>query len=236
MIDNLKYIDNSIVNVDGTKGTIYRNGRGPNVPSNGATRLNTVSGNNLDNSANYDKAFYNNPMSVAACYGGSTANMAANTMTHCGYLYNWYAATAGTGIVDMTVEGDQATGSICPAGFRLPSVLASSTGGPTTNGVSPLFADYPVLSASMAIGTNQAGSGSSSSSNYAGWLPSGAWSGTYAGTYDDGFIEQGEVAYYRSSTNRSNVRARGMDFDSGIVNAVSMGFKYYGDAVRCVMP
>ena len=44
--------------------------------------------------------------------------------TELGNLYNWYAATAGTGTSDIgSGEGnpDEAAGSICPAGWRLPN-------------------------------------------------------------------------------------------------------------------
>ena len=44
-----------------------------------------------------------------------------------GYYYNWYAATAGTGTCSMS--SGNATASICPKGWRLPT--GGSSGGLT---------------------------------------------------------------------------------------------------------
>lgn len=39
---------------------------------------------------------------------------------HAGNLYNWYAATAGSGTLGMTTPGERVTDSICPKGWKLP--------------------------------------------------------------------------------------------------------------------
>ena len=67
----------------------------------------------------------------SVCGGGNTdaaCIMNGNTVmteqvTNGGYYYNWYAATAGTGTASMA-SGD-ATGSICPKGWRLPANYTS---------------------------------------------------------------------------------------------------------------
>ena len=64
----------------------------------------------------------------ATCATDGACIMNGNTVmteqvTNGGYYYNWYAATAGTGTSSMA-SGD-ATGSICPKGWRLPANYTS---------------------------------------------------------------------------------------------------------------
>ena len=69
----------------------------------------------------------------SVCGGGNTnadCIMNGNTamteqVTNGGYYYSWYAATAGTGTASMA-SGD-ATGSICPKGWRLPASYTSDS-------------------------------------------------------------------------------------------------------------
>lgn len=111
MIDSMKYLGEETVisNIDGTSGIIYNNTSG---------YLNTVDGTSTQSSANFDKAFYNNPMGQAYCYSSD----ASSSYTKCGYLYNWYAATAGSGTYNLGTDGTNATASICPAGWELPTM------------------------------------------------------------------------------------------------------------------
>ena len=224
MIDNLKYIDDSIANVDSTVGMVYNNTSG---------EYNTVDGTSTRSTPNSDKAFYNNPMSVANCYGGSTSYMASNTLTHCGYLYNWYAATGGTGTYSMVTVGDQASGSICPANFRLPSAW-SGTGGPTTNGTSYTVADFPVLNASMNAGSLASGVTTSYPTN---WRSSGAWSGTFSGNWATDLINQGASGNFWSSTIDPPGSARYLYIASlSVISGNGSTQAYRGSGVRCVLP
>ncbi len=64
----------------------------------------------------------------SACSGNENCIMNGNTVMtehYDGYYYSWYAATAGTGTSSMT--SSDATGSICPQGWRLPANYTSST-------------------------------------------------------------------------------------------------------------
>jgi len=242
MIDNLKYIDTSIVNVDGTFGTVFRNGSGPNgsasSPVGTGTTYNTVSGSNTQNTNNGDKAFYNNPAGNSNCFGGYTIVMAANTTTYCGFFYNWYAATKGTGTYNFNTTGDQASGHICPTNFRLPSG-SSGTGGPTTNGIVYTHADFPVLSASMYNGVPSAGGNSSMINGPSNWFPSGAWHGTRpgerweAGSVNDG----GPGSYYWSSTNSGSTFAAYLFFNTSdtLYPGDNIRRQYVGMAVRCLL-
>ncbi|MFV0485515.1 MAG: hypothetical protein ACK5MU_04825 [Candidatus Saccharimonadales bacterium] len=150
-----------------------------------------------------------------------------------GYLYNWYAATAGTGTYAQSTDGTNVTGNICPANFRLPS--GSSDGSTATgSGTSAVAADFPVLNASMNAGALAAGA--TTSSYYAGWLPSGAWGGTYSGYWDDGLVGQGSLGYFWASTARAATYARGASFNLDYVGPGNTTYdKYRGYTVRCVM-
>ncbi|WP_300269215.1 FISUMP domain-containing protein [uncultured Flavonifractor sp.] len=223
MVDNLKYAgeaNTDLANVDGTYGLVYNNESG---------KYNTVDGTNTQSTTNSDKAFYNNPMSASYCYGTSIQS----SYTKCGYLYNWYAATAGTGTYATSTWDTNVSGSICPTGWRLPS--ATSDGSTATgNGTSDTAADLPVLNASMNAGSLT--TGSTSSSYYAGWQFTGAWSGVFSGYWFNGFLSQGSLGYYWSSTVYSSTNARNLSFYSSSVSPGNNNvYKYRGFAIRCVM-
>ncbi|MCL1840078.1 IPT/TIG domain-containing protein, partial [Candidatus Saccharibacteria bacterium] len=237
MIDNLKYVDVNISNVDGTSGTIFRNGSGPNVPSSGTGTYNTLNGTATQSAANSNKAFYNNPMSGADCYGGSSNNMASNTTTHCGYLYNWYAATGGTGSAAMSTRGNQALGNICLANFRLPSSY-SGTGGPTTDGTSTSVADFTVLNASMNAGSLT--TGSTSASYYNSWRPIGPWFGTVSGYWFSGglaYQNRNGAAWSSTVFSAANVYHLLTDNTAGAPYAWPAYNRdvLYGHSVRCLI-
>ena len=225
MVDNLKYAgeaNTDLANVDGTYGLVYNNEFG---------KYNTVDGTSSTATSgtgtNWDKAFYNNPMSTSYCYGTSIQS----SYTKCGYLYNWYAATAGTGTFDIA-SYTNVSGSICPTGWRLPS--ATSDGSTATgDGSSYTAADIAVLNASMNAGSLT--SGSTSSSYYANWLFTGAWSGVFSGNWGNGFYNQGSFGSYWSSTAYYSTFARYLDFNSSDVYPGTNLNKYLGFAIRCVM-
>ena len=224
MVDSMKYLGEGITisNVDGTQGIIYNNAADG--------KCNTVDGTFTQSSTNSDKAFYNNPMSTSYCYGDSIQS----SYTKCGYLYNWYAATAGTGTYATSTEGTNVSGSICPTGWRLPSAMSDGSTA-TGNGTSYTAADFPVLNASMNAGSLT--TGSTSDSYYAGWLFTGAWSGVFSGSWNYGFNYQGSGGNYWSSTAVSSAYAKLLGFTSSYVGpGNSYNQKYFGRAVRCVLP
>ena len=223
MVDNMKYLGEGITisNVDSTTGITYNNESG---------KFNTVDGTYTQSTANSDKAFYNNPMSNSYCYGTSIQS----SYTKCGYLYNWYAATAGTGTYDTNTDGTNVSGSICPTGWRLPSGYSDGSTA-TGNGTSYTAADFAVLNASMNAGSLT--TGSTYSSYYTGWQFTGAWSGVFSGNWYSGFSLQGSGGYYWSSTALSSTSARDLYFyGSGVGPGIYSGSKYSGFAIRCVLP
>jgi len=254
MIDNLKYSGNTDANgnliqnydgVDGggnpngtagSTGIAFRNGTGPNIPTSTIGTFNTINGRDIQSATNDNKAFWNNPMSHAVCYNGlysGNPTMATNTLTHCGYFYNFFAATGGTGNFGLSTNGAQATGSICPTNFRLPS-SSSGTGGPTTAGTVYTHADFPVLNASMNAGS--LATGVTTSSFFANWMPTGPWSGTLSGGWDAVLRFTGMDGYFWSSTNTSAVSASLLDFFDSTVSPDALNDKPLGNAIRCVLP
>ena len=192
MIDSMKYLgeETAISNVDGTSGIIYNNTSG---------YRNTVDGTSTQSSANYDKAFYNNPMGQAYCYSSD----ASSSYTKCGYLYNWYAATAGSGTYNLGTDGTNATASICPAGWELPTME-----------------DFNNLSYALDLADWQ------TSGKWSGML-SGYWntSGTLAQLSTNG--------YYWSSTAYSSYNARDFYYKTDSVVLTDNSSKIDGFAVRC---
>lgn len=224
MVDNMKYKGEgiTITNIgDGTEGITLNDTDG---------RYNTVDGTDSETTSgtgtNYDKAFYNNPMVASYCYGDSIQS----SYTKCGYLYNWYAATAGSGTHAIR-RGTNVSDSICPTGWRLPSAMSDGSSA-TGNGTSFTVADFAVLNASMNAGSLTTGS---TSSYPTGWQFMGAWSGVYSGSWPSGFANQGSRGDYWSSTAGSSSGAQYMFLNNSKVNPGDMSHnKYAGRAVRCV--
>jgi uncharacterized protein (TIGR02145 family) len=131
----------------------------------------------------------------------------------CGNLYNWFAATAGTGTPSFTTGN--APSSICPAGWYL------STGGASS--------DFTQLDVDLG-GTGTDGSRSTS------YLTGAPWSAVYSGYYADGLSGQSAHGDIWSSTAYTSSRAMVLYFTSSLVTiADSNELKVFGLAVRCVL-
>ena len=78
--------------------------------------------------------------------------------------------------------------------------------------------------------------GSTTSSYYANWLFTGAWSGVFSGYWSNDFVYQGSSGCYWSSTANSSTYAWSLFFNSSYVSPGSNSSKYGGRAVRCVLP
>lgn len=144
----------------------------------------------------------------AAYYSGDTAY---------GAYYSWYTATAHTGTAAMS--SGEASGSICPKGWRLPkggssgefqALYNKGKSGWTTNGGKN---GYWIGAANATGGAffPAAGLYNGSSSNYV-----------------------GSRGYYWSSTAYNSSAAYYLSFYSGGIYPAASGSKYYGFSVRCV--
>jgi uncharacterized protein (TIGR02145 family) len=189
-----------------------------------------------DSSYSYDDPYYFDPLDPNLTYyndaitdptycatGVFTQNPASTT--GCGYLYNWPAATAGTGTSAIT--SGNATGSICPTNFRLP------TGGNTGDSTN----EFDQLNAKMAGFTNNQDTSYQNDpySYYASWQPSGAWQGVFSGYWNGGLLGQGGGGVFWSATANGANLAHGLNFVSGFVYPVDGGNKDYGLTVRCLV-
>ena len=124
--------------------------------------------------------------------------------------YTWYAATAGTS------DSNDATKSICPKGWRLPTKV-----------------EYENLLSKAGIGSNSAGvtklMGNPYSFGMAGWIyfhSDKYESGNYLG-------DVGSGGYYWSSTAYGSDRAYGLSFGSSSVRT-SYDDRTNGFSIRCI--
>jgi uncharacterized protein (TIGR02145 family) len=214
MIDNLKFIDTSIGNAsDSTTGMVYNN----------SGRVNTMDGTGTQSAYNIDKAFYNSYYNSSHCY--SPTRMPINSLTYCGYLYNWYSATNGTGNYGTNSNNTNVTGHICPANFKLPS-----------GGTNAANSEFAILNASMNSGSLRPGS---TEYYYTNWRPSGAWAGVESNLWINGTLDGPNVwGTFWTSTSESTGWTYYASFYSN-VEVVYPGNvyyrKYYGMGVRCIL-
>ncbi|MDR1300094.1 MAG: fibrobacter succinogenes major paralogous domain-containing protein [Candidatus Nomurabacteria bacterium] len=160
----------------------------------------------------------------------------------CGYLYNFYTATAGSSPqasfgTPPHVAGYLAPDSICPANWKLPSGYVSS--GDINN-------DFTFLNAKMD--SSSVTSGSTNVKYYVNWSPIGSFRGTLSGHWGTNsgvsvgyFGNQGAAGYTWSSSIGSATGARaaryGGPFSDGAVGypATADSIRYYGFAIRCLV-
>ena len=145
-------------------------------------------------------------------------NTKANDATTGQWYYSWWAATAGS---TESTGGTDAQNSICPVGWRLPSVYGTVQGksygnltnvyGITTNGTSSVSGDYTSTLESNVL-------------NFArfGYYPSGSLS------------TNNSSGYYWSSAANDASNAYRLSYGSSSVLPQSNSTKYAGRNVRCV--
>ena len=144
-----------------------------------------------------------------------------NALTGCGYLYNWYTATAGSGNYQATAN---ISSSICPLGWSLPkgNRIAAQN-------------EFAILNSAMATGSVTPSIVSSAATRF-NWRDKGPFEGVTSGLYFTSFDYSGTDGYYWTSSARSNnIAAYGFIFsDTGL----TFDFSYTrsnGFAVRCVL-
>ena len=131
-----------------------------------------------------------------------------------GNYYQWNAATAGTGGSDVTDQYQDATDSICPKGWKLPTSGNSNPG------------SFGGLTSAYSIGNNSAGATALTKSPLyftpAGYVLSGS------------LYFAGVNVYYWSSTAYSSYYAYFLYFSSSIVSPSNSIGRYSGQSVRCL--
>ncbi|MBO7699220.1 fibrobacter succinogenes major paralogous domain-containing protein [Candidatus Saccharibacteria bacterium] len=131
-------------------------------------------------------------------------NMLAGGSDSYGVYYNWYAATAGTGTCSMS--SGNATSSICPRGWKLPT-------GSSSGEFQALYDEYSSSSAMLGSPVN--------------FVLSGRRGGSST-------LYQGSYGYYWSSTAYNSDSAYRLYLNSSDVSPADGSNKYYGLTVRCV--
>ncbi|GHU07530.1 hypothetical protein FACS189431_2220 [Alphaproteobacteria bacterium] len=154
---------------------------------------------------------------VAGTYNGTNEE----SLTGCGYLYNWYTATAGTGNYQKG-SGTNATASICPAGWHMPYNTATN--------------DFGVLNASMKNNTPSASSTASDATTHPNWFYNGPFEGSLSGIYSASLANVGTNGYYWSARTSSDDRlAYGLLFLYSAVNPGISDTRANGYALRCIL-
>ena len=162
------------------------------------------------------------PQSSESYYRAGTTKSSSPTGSGDTYLwekagnyYNWYAATAGTGTASMT-SGD-ASASICPKGWRLPSNSGTKS-------------YYNLITTTYGLASSSAGS-TSLRADPLNFLLTGYY------YYSNGAMtRQGAGGYYWSSTARSpSTSAYQLNFSTSSISTQNTdGNKGSTDMVRCV--
>ena len=138
-----------------------------------------------------------------------------------GNYYNWYTATAGTGLYSMTSSSPDATDSICPKGWGLPT----NTTATNTNGNQYSYAN--LLTTTYGIASSAAGS-TTMRADPLSFILSGYY--LYSGSVSN----QGSFGSFWSASAYNNTYARVLYFLTSYVYPSSNFYKASGYSVRCV--
>jgi hypothetical protein len=191
MIDNLKLDSTSMI---AARGSANLTNQDTNIPSDfGPVTLSAAveSGSSMS-----DVLQIWNPTPASAYCQGEIEDeygdpfvgpLPIDSLTGCGYLYNFYTATAATFPTEDAEDGTAAPGDICPAGWRMPIIYP--TGSPS---------DFAILNGWMA--GDEAESFNGDSAHASGWQPEGTWQGALSGiAFSSSSFSQGMNGYYWSS-------------------------------------
>ncbi|MFO0886951.1 MAG: FISUMP domain-containing protein [Candidatus Saccharimonadales bacterium] len=174
-------------------------------------------------------ADYDNPGAYGPIPGDTGAGQ-----TNYGYLYNWSAATAGESRTSHTETDGDAPYSICPSGWRLPTVGFTEEYDEIEDEYSYIASgDYSNLDISFG-GTGQY---ADSGANIAKWQHDGPFRGVLAGGWDEGFDGQGGFGFLwsRSAYSVDVGSAVNAVFYAGGVGPGGNAPRGYGLAVRCLL-
>ncbi|MBR0488542.1 hypothetical protein IJJ39_02625, partial [Candidatus Saccharibacteria bacterium] len=164
-------------------------------------------------------------------YVYNTGKRTSDCTNGCYSYYSYNAATAGTG-ASLTENGVNASGSICPKGWRLPTSTTSNASATSNNNWKT--GDFYALA--TAYGANL-------ESNYyvdSATFYNNAGPGTtpnflLTGDYENSTLNYGGSAgFYWLSTSKSGTAAYFLYFNSGFVNSAGDSLRKNGFSVRCI--
>jgi uncharacterized protein (TIGR02145 family) len=144
-----------------------------------------------------------------------------NSLTGCGYLYNWYTATAGSG--NYQKVNTNVDSSICPKGWHLPKGEAI----PSQN-------EFAILNNAMATGSTTP-STTDSPLTRPNWRDKGPFEGSLAGWHSSNPTGTGNSGFYWSSAGTSNDKAQSVQFLYRQVDPKKETLRRTGISIRCVL-
>lgn len=153
-----------------------------------------------------------------------TSSSSGELTSHVGNYYNWYAATAGSGVYNISSEHTNVQDSICPKGWRLPT-NGNNSGYPNGGEFRGLTNKYGITT-----GTDQVAPEDDSK------LVSKPLSFIRAGFYFSAEITgAGSTGVYASSTNASLEYIWAMSFYHNYASPWGMKKKGEGLQIRCLV-
>ena len=214
MLTNLAYAGGTANGGSNAYNDVINQGTGaPGTPKG------TLSNGTADTATTYTEAKYYiptgaNPTTDPTPPSTDTTGGGSGAGRQYGYLYNWCAAMGGqntAACANATTPAPVPTINICPAGWRLPTVIPTN--------------EFTALNTAINGGSTSSDAGLLSNGLF---QRSGYWSGS--------FIYQGSYGGYWSSTQLSATNAYVLDFGSTNVYPADYyyGYKDYARAVRCV--
>ena len=159
-----------------------------------------------------------------ACSGACIMNgNTAYDSTYDSWYYSWYAATAGSGTSSMTTSDGDATNSICPAHWRLPTNYTNSTSTSAQKSWGSLVSAY---------GINPVNHNTTSEYQVLEAFP---FNLPRAGYFRSGAFQNSGGGHWWSATAHSTaIDAYHLHFSTTGVLPQHYDRKYYGFNVRCV--
>ncbi len=192
-----------------------------------ASAIKNANDNNLTDSTQ----FSDNATAYVFNSGNKTNCGASGQNIPCGSYYSYLAATAGTG-ANVTENGYNASGSICPKGWRLPTATTSNADAQIDGNWKT--GDFYALA--KAYGANLESNYSQNSStfyNNAG--PNTVPNFLLAGVYDNSiFYNGGSYGNFWSSTSNSGSYAYNLYLNSSSINSASEYYRKIGRSIRCI--
>ncbi len=148
-------------------------------------------------------------LTVAIDYGEGVYN----AHYHAGNYYSFQSATNGTGS-SATSSGANATGSICPTNWKLPTSNSTTASG-----------SFGLLLSGLGSGTTWANA-----------ITAAPYYFTAGGSVYSGSLRgAGNLGFYWSSTANRSTNAYILYFDSSTVDPSNYNARYYGLSVRCLV-
>jgi len=164
-------------------------------------------------------------------YADLSSDPYCQSVGNCGYLYNWYTATGGTGNSGVAANAN-VNGSICPNNYNSSNPTSSPWRLPTSDGTTG--GDFGYLNGMMA--GDGTWSMATDATHAANWLPTGPWEGAFSGGWQNGLIGQTtSAAYWSSTAGPSPDSVYVLWYTASNMSPIFPVLTYGGVAIRCLV-